>query len=216
MSTHDQEEKTGEASREDVTVSNRLLEEAREKGHDPEKLVREVNRVARELAAWGPRGPRAATSTTWGFVIWLLLQTALLLAALVIFWNGDPLWVVGERHLFLLVLLAGMLGSSVAALLGVADSLSDAGGVYLRELFALITLPVAGAAVALIFYSAIRGGLLAAPTAGEKTTDLINPFGVVGIAALVGLFLRGAVDRLKVVSTALFGDDSAGRAKQNR
>jgi hypothetical protein len=214
MITHDQNDRKAGAG-EDVVVSDRLLETARLHGHDPQRLVDEINRAARELAASGPRGPKVALSTTCALLLWLVLQTALLLAALVVFWSGDTLGVNGERHLFLLVLLAGTMGSSVAMLMELVESVSDH-GVYARDLALLLALPVVGAGVSLIFYSVIRGGLLATSTADGKTADFINPFGAVGIAALVGLFLRGALGRLSIVSTTLFGGESESRPERNR
>jgi hypothetical protein len=57
-----------------------------------------------------------------------------------------------------------------------------------------------GIALAVIFYLAVRGGLLAAQAdAGD-----VNPYGVAALAGLVGMFSKQATDKLKEVFDTLF------------
>jgi hypothetical protein len=57
-----------------------------------------------------------------------------------------------------------------------------------------------GASLALIFYFALRGGLL---TAGAGASN-ISPFGVTAVAAMVGLLSKQATDKLSEVFDPLF------------
>jgi hypothetical protein len=69
--------------------------------------------------------------------------------------------------------------------------------------------PLIGAALALFFYAAVRGGIM---TSQAGSGD-VNPYGVVALAALVGLFSKQATDKLREVFETLFrtgegyGDD---------
>jgi hypothetical protein len=72
----------------------------------------------------------------------------------------------------------------------------------------LLRIPI-GAALALITYFALRGGLLAA----NGSSDAVNPYGVAALSALAGLFSKQAADKLSEVFDTLFrtsegyGDD---------
>ncbi len=58
-----------------------------------------------------------------------------------------------------------------------------------------------GAALALVVYFAIRGGLLTASSLGSAD---INPFGIAALSGLVGLFSRQATDKLEETFNTLF------------
>jgi hypothetical protein len=66
-----------------------------------------------------------------------------------------------------------------------------------------------GLALALVFYFAIRGGLLSVSGEAEQ----INPYGIAAIAGLVGLFSKQATDKLRETFDTIFatgrgyGDD---------
>lgn len=116
-------------------------------------------------------------------------------------------WLFGtinrELDLLFLVLLAGGLG----AFLHVAQSFSRFVGD--RELKAqwvwwYACRPFIGAALALVFYGSVRGGFMALSTgASGKAADL-NAFGLVSVAALVGMFSRAATVKLGEVFDTLF------------
>jgi hypothetical protein len=57
-----------------------------------------------------------------------------------------------------------------------------------------------GAALALLFYFAVRGGFFGADT----PTDQINPYGIAALAGLVGLFSKQATDKLREVFDTIF------------
>ena len=61
--------------------------------------------------------------------------------------------------------------------------------------------PVQGAALAVVVYFALRGGLLEGINGAQQQ---LNPFGVAAFAAFVGLFTRHAVEKLRKVFDVLF------------
>jgi hypothetical protein len=119
-----------------------------------------------------------------------------------------------ELDLLWLVLLAGALGS----FLHTAQSYSDyIGNRTLKISWAwwYCLRPFIGAGLALIFYAAVRGGFLAViqnPGTPAKTAEL-NPFGLVSVAAMVGMFSKAATTKLGEVFDTLFKSDKAGENK---
>jgi hypothetical protein len=57
-----------------------------------------------------------------------------------------------------------------------------------------------GSGLAIIFYFALRGGLLTANSGAEN----VNPFGVSAVGGLTGLFSKQATDKLREVFQAMF------------
>jgi len=112
-----------------------------------------------------------------------------------------------ELQLLMLALLAGALGSFVHALKSFGDFVGN------RTLTAswfwwYITRPFLGAALAVIFYAALRGGFMAGTQADAKS---VNQFGVITIGALVGMFADKASDKLAEIFDMLFkGADTRG------
>ncbi len=112
-----------------------------------------------------------------------------------------------ELQLLMLALLAGALGSFVHALKSFGDFVGN------RTLTAswfwwYITRPFLGAALAAIFYAALRGGFMAGTQADAKS---VNQFGVITIGALVGMFADKASDKLADIFDMLFkGTDTRG------
>jgi hypothetical protein len=108
-----------------------------------------------------------------------------------------------EFDLLCLVLLAGALGS----FLHMAQSFSAfAGNRTLKSSWVwwYCFLPFVGAGLALIFYAALRGGLITvAASSGVKTSDL-NPYGLVVAAALAGMFSEAATTKLGEVFDTVF------------
>jgi hypothetical protein len=112
---------------------------------------------------------------------------------------GYSILMSSEQRLLIIVIMAGSLGSIVAAVrslyfyVGIRDLQYVWLPMYLLR-------PVAGATLALVFYLVIRGGFFA-PTASVQET---SPFGFAALAALVGLFSEQAVLKLKAVAEELF------------
>ena len=117
-----------------------------------------------------------------------------------------------ELDLLWLVLLAGSLGS----FLHIAQSYSDfIGNRTLKSSWAwwYSFRPFIGAGLALVFYAAVRGGVMAVATGSNATAKAaeLNPFGLVSVAAMVGMFSKAATTKLGEVFDTLF---KSGKAKE--
>jgi hypothetical protein len=105
-----------------------------------------------------------------------------------------------EVQLLLLVIFAGALGSYLHAIMSLADFIGN------RTLKAswfwwYVSRPFLGMAMALVFYAVVRGGFLAGTPADA---NVVNPFGVVAIGALVGMFSDKAAQKLKQIFDVVF------------
>jgi hypothetical protein len=73
--------------------------------------------------------------------------------------------------------------------------------------------PFIGAALALVMYFVLRGGLMV-PAA--NITDTLNPFTLVAVAGLIGMFSKQATDKLNEIATVAFRvPDDQGDAKRD-
>jgi hypothetical protein len=73
--------------------------------------------------------------------------------------------------------------------------------------------PFIGAGLALVFYAAMRGGFMAITSGSNAKASELNPFGVVSVAALVGMFSRAATMKLGEVFDTVFKSDKAKESK---
>jgi hypothetical protein len=101
--------------------------------------------------------------------------------------------------LMVMVLMVGALGALVGA---TRRFLYFAGRDELtrRDEWSYLMRPLQGAILALIVYFTLRGGYL-----GQDQSAPVNPYGVAGLSALVGLFTRHAVSKLTEVFDTMFG-----------
>jgi len=108
-----------------------------------------------------------------------------------------------ELQLLLLVCFAGALGSYIHALNSATAYIGNRkmGGSWF---WWYMSGPFIGMAIALIFYAVLRGGFLAGTPADEK---VVNPFGVVAVGALVGMFADKAALKLSEIFNTLFKSD---------
>jgi len=112
-----------------------------------------------------------------------------------------------EVQLLILVLVAGALGSYVHAIQSFVD-FSGNGTLRASWFWWYLSRPFLGGALALVFYAALRGGFLASASADARS---VNAFGVVAMAALVGMFSDKATLKLSEVFDTLFkADDTRG------
>src|SRR4029450_11629257 len=95
---------------------------------------------------------------------------------------GATLNLSQEGQLFVIVLLAGALGGMVHTLRSLYWYVGNRNLRY-SWLLMYATLPITGAALALIAYVVLRGGL----TTTFASSQDISPFGMAAVAALVGL-----------------------------
>ena len=107
-------------------------------------------------------------------------------------------------YLVAIIVLAA-LGASVHALMSFASFMGNRHYVRSWTWWYVAQAPV-GIVLAVVFYLALRGGLLAVST----STGEISPYGIGAIAALVGMFSKQAADKLQEVFDTLF--KSAGDA----
>ena len=105
-----------------------------------------------------------------------------------------------EIQLLLMVLIAGALGSFVHALKSLADFIGNRTAVSSWAWWYL-TRPCLGATMALIFYAVLRGGFLTGTPADVR---VVNPFGAIAVAALVGMFADNAAQKLAEIFETLF------------
>ena len=119
-----------------------------------------------------------------------------------------PFTTSDEGRMFLIVALAGALGSLVHALRSFYWYVGNR-ELVLSWLAMYILLPVTGAMLGLIFYIAIRGGLFP-----QATIQQTSPFGFVAISALVGLFSVQAALKLQDIAETVF--TKAGEGQESR
>lgn len=105
-----------------------------------------------------------------------------------------------ELRLILIVALSAALGSFVHMAWSFTTFLGR-GQFDARWLWWYVLRIPIGAGLAVIVYFALRGGLL---TTSSMSDTVVNPFGVCGIAALVGLFSRQAMEKLEETFTTMF------------
>jgi len=113
-----------------------------------------------------------------------------------------------DVDLLWLVLISGALGSFVYTARSFVDFV---GNKTIRGSWTVwyLMYPFIGAALAMIFYLAVRGGFLAATTSSAD----INLFGLVAISGLVGMFSKQATSKLGEVFTTMFKTDKEDELK---
>ena len=126
-----------------------------------------------------------------------------------LYWCTHNFDIGPEARLILLVLLAGALGSFIHALQSLIDF---SGNITLKASWTwwYIARPFLGMALALVFYAALRGGMLAGTPAAVKD---VNPYGIFTIAALAGMFSDKATQKLADIFDVLFKADDNRKDK---
>ncbi len=146
---------------------------------------------------------------------YLVLLSLSVLYALVRFWlapaEGTPakipdvqflVWefpLSEEGRLFAVVALAGAAGALVHSMRSFWWYVGNR-NLKWSWLIKYLLEPIAGAALATVFYLALRGGLFSA----EATPEQTNPFGFAALAGLVGMFSDQASEKLKLVAEQVF------------
>ena len=114
-----------------------------------------------------------------------------------------------DTQLLLLAIFAGALGSIFHALKSLGDFIGNR-TVIASWYWWYIMRPFLGVALALIFYAVLRGGFVVGSPADAK---VVNPFGVLAIGALVGMFADKAAQKLAEVFDVVFraADQRSGK-----
>jgi hypothetical protein len=166
-----------------------------------------------------PDGQPQAASKAWtiAFGVYLVILNLLLLYLLLRLWPGQvplkaddhnvirfvpgmkgvSLWI--ETRYLLLVAVTGALGSYIHLATSFADFLGNRQFVK-SWCWWYVLRPFIGMALAIMFYFAARGGLIAGTTGAES----LSPFGVAAMSGLAGMFSKQATDKLREVFENLF------------
>jgi hypothetical protein len=168
----------------------------------------------------GPAGPGGTHVGVTGIILAataLIAAASLLIAAIIILWPAgtgpatiDFLGQRGqldrEHATFLVIIFSGALGGVTHALRSLYWYV---GNRDLRRSWLMLyaCVPVVGAALALIVYIVVRGGLLSA----QASSADVNPYGFSAVAALVGLFSSEATTKLKQIFSTIFAPAEEGR-----
>ena len=120
-----------------------------------------------------------------------------------------PWWLSLNIQLLLLAVVAGALGSYIHAIKSLADFLGNRTAKTSWFYFYAIR-PFLGAALALLFYAVIRGGFMAGTPADANA---VNPYGVIAVCGLVGMFSDRASQKLSEIFETMFGPDDARKDK---
>lgn len=112
-----------------------------------------------------------------------------------------------ETRFLLIVAVSGALGSYIHLATSFADFLGNKQFVKSWTWWYILR-PFIGTVLALVFYFAARGGLLAGTSGAEN----LSPYGIAALAGLAGMFSKQATDKLREVFENLFKTDKPPRA----
>lgn len=172
----------------------------------------------------------ASSIKRFGLGIYLLGISAVIVYALISLWHhpGEPAndiwtgtasflrpnWKIGhEIRLILLVVFSGALGSCIHVATSFATYVGNRSLVDSWYWWYFLR-PVIGIALALIFYFAIRGGLLVVMGTSEDAS--LDPFGLAAVTGLVGMFSKQATDKLSEVFNSLFRSAGGDKERGNK
>jgi hypothetical protein len=113
------------------------------------------------------------------------------------------------RNLFVTIFAAGV-GSMITTILGYLKHASERRDFMLSFVPWYFARPLIGILLGVVFYFVLKGGLLV--TVGTATASNINVYGLGALAALVGLFSKNAVEKLRDVFGTLFTTEADVRA----
>ena len=192
-----------------------------------------IHAAIRAAIAVSPVAPRAATPTagesfpsevTAVVGIWLLILAGISAVGLLLVINPIcwPEWLqscLRERPDYtnaLVTMFGAGVGSSIATILGFLEHASEKKDFERAYAPWYVGRPVMGMLLGLVFYFLVRGGLLAVIPAKGEASDL-SPAGLAGLGALVGLFSKNAIEKLRELFSTLFSTkkDAENDAKQS-
>jgi len=110
-----------------------------------------------------------------------------------------------DQQLLLLVMVAGGLGSFIHTATSFADFVGNR-QLTKSWLWWYGLKPFIAMALAVVFYTMIRAGFLSTNTQASE----LNPFGIVAMAGLAGMFTKQATDKLSEVFSTMFKTSATG------
>lgn len=119
-------------------------------------------------------------------------------------WGSIDFKASAEEQFLLLVMVVAAIGSYVPTAMSLAGFWGNRSFRQRWVPWYLLRAPI-GVALGLVFYFVIRGGLLT----GESSITDANPFGILAIAAMAGMFSHEAAEKLKQVFDAALGTGKA-------
>jgi len=108
----------------------------------------------------------------------------------------------GDLRNLLVTMFAAGIGAMITTILGYLDHASTAKDFDEAFVPWYVARPLIGMLLGIVFYFVIKGGLLA--TVGSQNASEIDVYGLGAFAALVGLFSKQAVEKLRDVFGTLF------------
>jgi hypothetical protein len=165
-----------------------------------------------EFGVTKPSWPKAYPSeVTIGVGVWLLVFTGFLILGLSFTLNSIswPDWTMKwlERTPDFTNAMATMfgagIGSSLATIQAYLEHASDKKDFDIAYVPWYIARPLMGMLLGLIFYFLLREGLLAVLT-DRSTPETLSEAGLIGVGALVGLFSKEAIEKLRELFNTLF------------
>ena len=164
------------------------------------------------ITAPPPPLPRAYPSeVTIRVGVWLLAFTGFLILGLFLTLNSIswPDWILKSLEKApdftngLATMFGAGIGSSLATILAYLEHASDKKDFDVAYVPWYIARPLMGMLLGLIFYFLLREGLLAVVT-NNSTPESLSEAGLIGIGALVGLFSKEAIEKLRELFNTLF------------
>jgi hypothetical protein len=108
----------------------------------------------------------------------------------------------GDLHNILVTMFAAGIGASITTILGYLEHASSDRDFRASYVPWYVARPLLGLLLGVVFYFVIKGGLLA--TVGSQNADNIDVYGLAAFAALVGMFSKQAIEKLREVFATLF------------
>jgi hypothetical protein len=121
-----------------------------------------------------------------------------------LFFGGLRVQLSPEVRLILLVAFMGAMGSYIHTATSFTEHVGK-GSLNWAWVWFYLLRPFIGLSLALIFYFAIRGGLLSGSTGPEQ----VSAFGIAAVSGIIGMFSKQAAEKLLQVFNTLFGSSPA-------
>jgi hypothetical protein len=150
-------------------------------------------------------------SATLPIGIWLIVISLVLIAGLFQVLcpgscSGGSGGAPGEMRNLLVTIFAAGVGSMITTILGYLKHASQQRDFKLSFVPWYFARPLIGVLLGVVFYFVLKGGLLV--TVGQASASDINVYGLGALAALVGLFSKNAVEKLRDVFSTLFTSEA--------